>query len=155
MNDTFRRVAAFCGLRLSYYSTAALLAVIFFILALTDYRTASPLYILLTLAVMPTILKSMFFSATESQKRENDMAFPLFCQKYKYDIAMYNSLQLAHILLFVLFAAWHISYSLSDGTPAIVTAIPSLIAAICLLIRIFGTIGYRLYFRFFPLKAMR
>ena len=53
MNHTFSRVAAFCGLSLSYYITAALLAPAFVVLALTGYRSATPLYILLAMAVSP------------------------------------------------------------------------------------------------------
>ena len=68
MNYTFHRVAAFCSLRLSYYSTIALLALSFLCLALTEYRTASPLYILLTFAVMPGLLKAMFFSGPKKEK---------------------------------------------------------------------------------------
>lgn len=155
MNHTFQRVAAFCGLRLSYYITAALLAVAFVGLALTEnYRTASPLYILLTMAVMPAILKSMFFSAKKEEKRENALAFPLFCKKYHYDLAMYKSMNLAYLLLFILFAAWHISYSLVEAVPSVISSLPALIAALSLLTRILGSIGYRLYFHLFPLKAM-
>jgi hypothetical protein len=47
INYTFQRVAALCGLRLSYYLTAALLALSFLFLAIAEQRNASPLYILL------------------------------------------------------------------------------------------------------------
>lgn len=155
MNYTFHRVASFCGLRLSYYLTAALLATAFFILVPTDYKTASPLYILLSLAVMPSIIKSIFFSTSQTEKRENDLSFPLFCKKYHYDFAMYKSMNIAYLLLFVLLAAWHISYSSGDGIPVLITLLPALIATISLFSRILGVVGYRLFFRFFPLKAMR
>ncbi|MBR2221601.1 MAG: hypothetical protein IJ972_01235, partial [Campylobacter sp.] len=81
MNYTFSRVASFCGLRLSYYSTATLLAAIFLVLALTGYRTATPLYILLSIAVLPSVFEAMLFSK-QTEKRENALAFPLFCKKY-------------------------------------------------------------------------
>lgn len=155
MNHTFWRVAAFCGLRLSYYMTTAMLAIAFFVLALTEYKTASPLYILLTLAVLPSLLKAMFFSNSKKEKRENDLAFPLFCKKYHYDLVMYKSMNLAYLLLFILFAAWHISYVLAPEAPDLVTLLPSGIAALSLLSRLLGAIGYRLYFHLFPLKAMR
>lgn len=154
MNYTFGRVAALCGLRLSYYITAALLAVSFLGLATTEYRTASPLYILLSLALLPTLLKAMLFSGKQKEKRENELTFPLFCKKYRYDAAMYQAMNLAHLLLVVLFAAWHLSYRLSTDTPALVTSLPTAIAAISLLSRLLGVIGYRLYFHLFPLKAM-
>ena len=70
MNYTFSQVASFCGLRLSYYSTAALIAISFLILAPTQFRTASPLYILLTMAVLPSVVKVLFFSSTQKEKRE-------------------------------------------------------------------------------------
>ena len=152
MNYTFSRVAAHCGLRLSYYITAALLAICFVVLSVTDYRTASPLYILLTLAVLPTLLKSMLFS--KETKRENDLTFPLFCQKYHYNTAMYKAMNLSYFLILVLFVAWHFSYILYPGTLKLITCLPSLLAAVSLLTRIIGVIGYRLYFHLFPLKAM-
>lgn len=154
MNYTFGRVAAFCGLRLSYYTTAAALGFVFLALVPTEYRTASPLYILLALAVLPSVIRAMFFSSQQEKKRENNLAFPLFCKKYHYNFVMQKSMNLAYLLLFVLFAAWHISYSLNENYPAIITALPTLLAAISLLVRIVGVIGYRLYFHLFPLKAM-
>ena len=153
MNHTFGRVAAHCGLRLSYYITAALLCIAFFALTLTDYRTPSPLYILLVAAVAPSVLKAMLFENTK-QKRENAVAFPLFCKKYKYDAVLYQSMNLAYFLLFILFAAWQISYSRSEALPPLICRLPVLLAAVSLCIRLLGTIGYRLYFRLFPLKAM-
>ena len=155
MNYTFHRVAAFCSLRLSYYSTIALLALSFLCLALTEYRTASPLYILLTLAVMPGLLKAMFFSGPKKETEEKPLAFPLFCKKYQYNLTSYKSMNLAYLLLFVLLAAWQISYSLVEDFPGIVTGLPALISVISLLIRILAFVGYHLYFRLFPLKAMR
>lgn len=155
MNYTFGRVAAFCGLRLSYYSTAALLAITFLLLSLTEYRNPTPLYILLMLAVLPSLLKAMFFSGKALQKKESHLEYPLFCKKYGYDGKLHNSMNLAYVLLFILFAAWHISYWPVEDIPNPVTALPSLIASLSLLIRIFGNIGYRLYFHFFPLQAMR
>lgn len=158
MNYTFQRVAAFCGLRLSYYSTSALLTLIFLVLMFTEYRTYSPLYILLLLAVLPSVLKAMFFSNTKhskTEKRENASAFPLFCKKYHYNAVQYKAMNLAYFLMFLLFAAWHISYSRVNTAPAAIAALPALLSAISLLIRILGIIGYRLYFHFFPLKAMR
>ncbi len=154
MNYTFQRVAAFCGLRLSYYATAAMVALAFFALILTEYRTASPLYILLTLAVLPSLVKAMFFSDSKKQKRE-PLSFPLFCKKFHYDHIIYQSMNLSYLLLFLLFAAWHISYSRSETVPAFIAALPGLIAGLSLLIRILGVFGYRLYFHLFPLKAMR
>ena len=154
MKYTFARVAAFCGLRLSYYSTAALLAVSFLGLAITEFRIASPLYILLAMALLPSLTRAMFFSSLQKEKRENATAFPLFCKKYNYNSVLYKAMNISYLLLFILLAAWMISYSQSTA-PALVRRLPVLIAGISLLTRIFGVIGYRLYFHFFPLKAMR
>jgi len=152
MNYTFSRVAAFCGLRLSYYITAALLAASFLVLTFTEYRIASPLYILLCLAVLPSILKAMLFS--KETKRENELTFPLFCQKYHYNTAIYKAMNLSYFLILILFAAWHFSYTLGSDKPGIITQLPFLLAAASLLVRLLGVIGYRLYFHLFPLKAM-
>ncbi len=154
MNYTFGRVAAHCGLRLSYYTTTALLCIIFFILTMTVYRTPSPLYILLVAAVSPSIIKSIFFYNGKQQKRENALAFPLFCKKYKYDAVLYQSMNISYLLLFVMLAAWQFSYTRSSNLPAFICKLPLLLATISLCIRIMATIGYRLYFRLFPLKAM-
>lgn len=151
MNYTFSRVAAYCGLRLSYYTTALLLSLAFLALVPTPYLSASPLYILLVLALAPSILKAMLFSA---KKEATPLAFPLFCKKYGYEPAAHKSMNTAYVLLFILLAAWHISYSNSTGIPKPVTSIPSVLAIASLLTRILCTIGYRLYFRLFPLKAM-
>ena len=62
MNYTFSRVAAFCGLRLSYYSTAGLLVLIFLLLIPTEYQTPTPIYILFSMAVLPSVAEAMFFS---------------------------------------------------------------------------------------------
>lgn len=152
MNYTFSRVAALCGLRLSYYVTAALLAFSFLVLVVTDYRTASPLYILLSLAVLPSLLKAMLFS--KETKRENALTFPLFCQKYHYNASTYKAMNLSYLLILILFVAWHFSYHLGTDTPKLLTQLPFLLAAVSLLIRLLGVIGYRLYFHLFPLKAM-
>jgi len=154
MASTIQRVAAFCGLRLSYYITAGLLTLIFLVLVLTEYRTATPLYILLMLAVLPSVIRTTFFSGKKEEKRENDLAFPLFREKYHYSLMLHKSMNIAYLLLFVLFAAWHISYTHTD-TAKIITVLPVLTASASLLTRLFGVIGYRLYFHFFPLKAMR
>ena len=153
MNYTFSRVAAFCGLRLSYYSTAALLAIIFLLLAPTEYRTPTPLYILLTMAVLPSVIEAMFFS-NYKKKRENDLSFPLFCQKYKYNPIKFSAMKIAYLLLFILLAAWHISYSNVTMTSVFIPKFPAILAAVALLLRILGTLGYRLYFQLFPFKAM-
>lgn len=153
MTSIMQRVAAYCGLRLSYYITAGLLTLIFFCLVPTEYRTATPLYILLMLAVLPSLVSAIFYPH-KKEKRENDSAFPLFCKKYHYNLIMHKSMNIAYLLLFILFAAWHISY-LHTETAAIIEYLPVLTASLSLLIRIFGVIGYRLYFHFFPLRAMR
>ena len=155
MNTTFRKVAAFCGLRLSYYTTAALLAVIFLALIPTAYISASPLYILLTLAVLPSVVKAMFFTEEKNKKKEYAPAYPLFCKKFRYDFIAYKAMNVSYLLLFVLFAAWHISCSSQQDIPALLQNLPVLLACISLLIRIFAVLGYLLYFRFFPLHAMR
>lgn len=155
MNNTFRKVASFCGLRLSYYATAALLAISFLLLIPTAYRTASPLYILLSLAVLPSLIKAMFFSAHNQQKRAHASAYPLFCKKYHYDYTACQAMNVSYLLLFVLFAAWQISYASQADIPVILQNLPILIGSISLLIRIGAVSGYLLYFRFFPLRAMR
>jgi len=154
MNHTFGQVAAHCGLRLSYYITTALLCISFFILVITSYRTPTPLYILLVAAVAPSVIKALLTGNKKQQKRENAVAFPLFCKKYKYDAVLYQSMNISYLLLFILFAAWQISYSRSTSLPVLIYRLPVLLAAISLCIRILGTIGYLLYFRLFPLKAM-
>lgn len=153
MNFTFHRVAAGCGLRLSYYTTSALLALAFLGLVATDYRTPSPLYILFSSALLPSLIRSIFFSG-QKEKREN-LEFPLFCKKYHYEPVAHKSMNLAYLLLIILLAAWYISYHSNTTAPAFITSLPALIAAVGLLTRFLGTVGFRLYFRFFPLKAMR
>lgn len=154
MNHTFGRVAAHCGLRLSYYITAAAVGLSFLILVPTDYITATPLYILLVLATAPSLIKSMFFSGKTEEKRANDLAFPLFCKKYHYNFVAYKSMNLAYLLLFILFAAWRISYITQQAIPEVISFLPVLIAGVSLLTRLLAVIGYRLYFHLFPLKAM-
>ena len=155
MNNTFSRVAALCGLRLSYYVTAAMLAIAFLVFALTGYQTASPLYILLTLAVLPSLVKSIFISNQNKEKNKVPAAYPLFCKKYHYSAAQYKVMSIAYLFILILLAAWHISYFSATALPAPIPRIPSLIAALSLLTRILGVLGYRLYFHLFPLKAMR
>jgi len=155
MNNTFRKVASFCGLRLSYYTTAALLAITFLVLIPTAYISASPLYILLSLAILPSAVKAMFFSSEKYKKKEYALAYPLFCKKYHYTFITYQSMQISHLLLFVLFAAWHISYASQTDAPAFIQSLPLLLGSSSLLTRIFATVGYWLYFRLFPIRAMR
>jgi len=154
MNHTFTRVASFCGLRLSYYITAGLIAISFLALAPTEYRTASPLYILLTMAVLPSVVKALFFSSAQKEKRENAIAFPLFCEKYDYSLVSSKTMNISYLLLFILLAAWMFSYSQSTA-PLLIRRLPALITGCSLIIRILGVIGYRLYFHLFPAKAMR
>ncbi len=157
MRYTFQRVAAQCGLRLAYYMTAAMLAIEFLLLTVTKYRTASPLYILLVLAVLPSLLHSMLFSPEKQKntKRENALPFPLFCKKYRYNASFHNAMNLTYFLLFLLLVAWHFSYSLTPGAPMLIRMLPAGTAFLSLLARLLGTLGYRLYFDLFPLKAMR
>jgi len=152
MNYTFSRVAAHCGLRLSYYTTALLIAITFLVLVFTEYKTASPLYILLCLAVLPSLLKAILFS--KETKRENALTFPLFCQKYHYNTELYRAMNLSYFLILILLVAWRFSYTLSANSPELIAHLPELIAAVSLLVRLLGVIGYRLYFHLFPLKAM-
>ena len=154
MNYTFTRVASFCGLRLSYYSTAALIFISFLALAVTEYRSASPLYILLTMAVLPAIAETLFFSKQKTKKRENGLSFPLFCAKYHYNEIKFKSMKIAYLLVFILLAAWHISYTNYTTAPAFIRTLPAILAASSLLLRVLVTLGYRLYFHFFPFKAM-
>lgn len=153
MQHTFRQVAAFCGLRLSYYATAILLAIVFFALLFTEYKTATPLYLLVAAMLLPGILKSVVFP--DNKKRENDMPFPLFCQKYHYDVLSGRALNLSCLLLFILFAAWQASYRSAEDFPVFVTHLPVWITAASLLARLLLTLGYYLYFCLFPVKAMR
>ena len=157
INYTFQRVAALCGLRLAYYITAATLAIEFISMSVTKYRTPSPLYILLVLAVLPSLLQTMLFSSQKQKnaKRENPLPFPLFCKKYRYDANSHKAVNLAYFLLFLLFAAWHISYALSTGFPLLIRILPTATAFLSLVTRLLGTLLYRLYFLLFPFKAMR
>jgi len=153
MNYTFSRVSAFCGLRLSYYITAALVAIVFLALVFTEYRTPSPLYILLAMAVLPAIIETIFFS-NQKEKRENGLSFPLFCKKYHFDSIKFSAMKIAYLLLFVLLAAWYISYTKYTEIPAFIRTLPVILASTALLLRILITLGYRLYFHLFPFKAM-
>ncbi len=153
MNYTFSQVASHCGLRLSYYTTAALVAITFLVLVFAEHTTVSPLYILLCMAVLPSLLKAMFFS--KETKRENELAFPLFRKKYRYNTENHKAMNLAYLLTLLLFAAWHISYLPHPETPTLIRLLPSLSASISLFLRLIAVIGYRIYFHLFPLKAMR
>lgn len=156
MNTTFQRVAAHCGLRLSYYTLAALLTISFLSLLLTEYRTASPLYILLALAFLPSLMQAIFFPKSKKGKRaELPEAFPLFCKKYRYHDLQYKSMCIAYFLIIILLAAWHLSYRFRSTAPVLVTMLPASIAVISLLVRILGSAVYHIYFHFFPLKAMK
>lgn len=155
MNNTFCKVASFCGLRFSYYATAAMLTVIFLTLIVTGYISASPLYILLTMAVLPSVIKALFFSPDKKKKKEYALAYPLFCKKYHYNTIAYRSMNISYLLTFVLIAAWHIACVSQIGLPAIVRNLPFLLGGCSLLLRILAVLYYRLYFHFFPLRAMR
>lgn len=154
MKHTFRQVAALCGLRLSCYCTVAFLFLTFLFLVPTRYRTPTPLYIILVLALFPSLLKSMFSNESSKKERDNTLVFPLFCKKYRYDRAMYCSMNLAYLLSFLLFAAWQFSYHRQQELPDFLRCLPSLLCAVSLLIRFLGVVGYRLYFHLFPVRAM-
>ena len=154
-NRLFRRVASFCGLRVSYYVTETAVALAFFLLILTENRTVSPLYIILSALLLPGLLKAMLYPDTpKTQKRENGTAFPLFCKKYHYDTRTHTSMNLAYLLLFIMLLAWRISY-INSSRPEFIINLPVLIGCLSLFLRLAVTIGYQIYFRFFPLKAMR
>lgn len=156
-NYIFRKVAALCGLRISLYITLALLTISFLALILTEYRTASPLYILVFGAILPEWIQMVIFQepTNKKEKRENKLPFPLFCQKYHYTIKRHKSTNLACIVLFFMLGAWHIAYRHNTSLPSLVASLPSLIAGINLITRLFTTIAYQIYFTYFPLKAMR
>lgn len=150
----FRKVAALCGLRISLYITLALLIVSFLGLIFTGYRTASPLYIIIFAAILPGWIQMVVFPESD-KKKEKKLPFPLFCQKYHYTTKRHKSMNLACLVLFLMLGAWHISYINSTSLPTIVTALPSFIAMINLVTRLFITVAYQIYFTYFPLKAMR
>ena len=56
--------------------------------------------------------------------------------------------------LFVMLFAWNISY-IGSSYPEYITNLPFFVGCISLLLRLVITIGYRIYFYCFPLKAMR
>lgn len=156
-NHLFHQVASFCGLRLSYYITEGMVAVLFLMLVLTEHSTVSPLYIVLSALVMPGIIKAMLFSedsAKQKKKKENSSPFPFFCKKYHYDANTYTALRIAYLILFVMLLAWRISY-LNSTKPNWITLLPILVGGLSLLLRIGISIGYLIYFRLFPTKAMR
>lgn len=153
-NYIFQKVAALCGLRISLYITLVLLIISFLGLIFTGYRTASPLYILIFGAILPEWIQMVVFPESD-KKKENRLPFPLFCQKYHYTTKRHKSMNLACFVLFLMLGAWHISYINNTSLPTIVTKLPSLIAIINLVTRLFTTVAYQIYFTYFPLKAMR
>ena len=153
----FQKVAALCGLRISLYITIALLILSFLVLNFTGYRTASPFYITVFAAILPEWIQMVVFPEdnNKKEKREPKLPFPLFCQKYNYTTKRHKSTSLACLVLFFMLGAWHISYMNHTSLPKIITVIPSSIAIINLITRLFTTIAYQIYFTHFPFKAMR
>ena len=149
----FQKVAALCGLRISLYITITLLILSFLVLNFTGYRTASPFYIIVFAAILPEWIQMVVFP--ENTKKKEKLPFPLFCEKYRYTTRFHKSMNLASIILFLMLGAWHISYHINNTLPIIITMIPLSIAIINIMIRLFTTIIYQIYFIYFPLKAMR
>lgn len=157
MHALFRQVAAFCGLRLSYYLTEAIVAILFFMLVLTENRTVSPLYIVLSALVMPSIIKAMLFpeeQKKQKKKKESSSPLPLFCKKYRYDATMHTSFRIAYLILFIMLLAWRVSY-LNSQKPDWIILLPIWTGGISLILRLGISMGYQIYFRHFPMKAMR
>lgn len=156
-NYIFQKVATLCGLRISLYITITLLIVSFLVLNFSGYRTASPFYILVFAAILPEWIQMVVFpeSNNKKEKREPNLPFPLFRKKYRYTIRYHKAMNLAHIVLFLMLGAWHISYYNNNTLPTIVMIVPMSIAIINLITRLLTTIIYQIYFIYFPLKAMR
>ena len=150
-NYIFRKVAELCGLRISRYVTLALLTISFLGLIFAGYRSASPLYILVFTTILPEWIQMVVFPNLEKEK----YPFPLFCKKYHYTTKYHKSMNLSAFILFLMLGAWHISYHNSTSLPTFVTMLPSLIAIINIVTRLFTTITYQIYFTYFPLQAMR
>lgn len=146
------RVASFCGLRLSVFSGALLLFVFAFLLVITGNRSASPMYILVAIAVFPYLLRITFFKNKET---EGSLPLPLFRQKHKYTAEKNTTMNLAFFLLVFLLTVWQYSYSKNTGAPPWVTFVPLAILVAVLLCRILATVIYRIYFHFSVLRTMQ
>ena len=87
-----KKVASLCGLRISLYITLALLIISFLTLNLTGYRTASPFYIMVFATILPEWIQMVVFpeSDNKKKKRENQLPFPLFCEKVALDLLVYQ-----------------------------------------------------------------
>lgn len=153
----FRKVASLCGLRISLYITIALLIISFLTLNLTGYRTASPFYIIVFATILPEWIQMVVFpeSDNKKKKREPRLPFPLFCEKYRYTIRYHKAMNLSNFILFLMLAAWHISYHMNTTLPTIITIIPISIAIINFVTRLLISIIYQIYFTYFPLSAMK
>ena len=149
------RVASFCGLRLSLWITAGILFLLFVVLSLSGYRTATPLYILLTCLLLPSLIHGAAFGQDNKKKeQERALPLPLFRKKYQYNSTKHICANISYLIVVLMFAVWHISCQGMDS-PAFFTRIPISIALFSLFLRLIITISYRIYFQYFPLKAMR
>lgn len=153
LSQELNRLAAYRGLMLSYRSLQLLLIAAFLVLALTEQASLSPLYIVLVLALLPLPLESVFRS--RAKKRENDASFPLLSQKYRYTPERHAAYRIVCLIGFLMLLAWRLNYVLFPIGTDWVMLLPILLCAGALCLRIGITLFYRIYFRLFPLRALK
>ena len=152
--NIIHQIAAFCGVRTALRVTAGITCAWFLFLFFHDYRTPTPLYIMLTCMVLPSLIQGAAFSNdTQKKEKEKKLPLPLFRKKYGYDSAKHFCLRLSHTVVILMFAAWHISFRASDTS--VYSAFPLVAAAGSLLVRIGVTVYYRFYFNYNITNAMR
>jgi len=148
------QVAAYCSLRISLFATAGILSLLFLYLALNGYRTGTPLYILLTCLLLPSLIHGAAFGQNnKKENRDHTLPLPLFRKKYQYSSTKHICANISYLIVILMFAAWHLSFRGKD-VPDFIASMPSVIAILSFFLRIAATVGYRLYFHFFPIKAM-
>lgn len=161
MNLCLYRIASFRGLQLSCYHIAIMLVMSFTALLFTESKTVSPIYILLVLGLLPSLVESVAKSRQarreqQNNKRENStVPFPLLIQKYHYSDNRQTALNFTYIIVLLLIAAWRFNYLLFPVSTQWICDLPVYCIAGSLVSRIVISIGYNMYFRFFPIQSMR
>lgn len=159
LNLCLNRLASYRGVVLSCRSLAVMLIVSFLVLAFGSGKTLAPLYIVLTLGLLPPFLSSVISASKRYQNKYGDELskplFPLLQRKYNFSELRFLSLNLTYIIILLLLLTWRIHYILFPSTSVFLCYLPVFIIGISLLLRILCTVGYLIYFRLFPLHAIR
>lgn len=155
MKKEIRSVSNYRALLISKYYLNTVLLIITLYLGMINYAVSS-FYVLLMLNLLPPILSAGFkdfntkYDISLMKRIVLDSPFLLnsMKKKYRYTHLRYITNSISYIIAFLLLAIWQYSYNRTDNLLPRLAFVPLFVALSTLILRITGSIFYRLKLRY-------